>query len=113
MEFDFQPDMHLANLDRRLAVFHSHFNSLDDSKRKCFVQWVQAIGAAFPKDFPSLTEYMLNVGNDENRVVRADIEILFLDSSQSVRIPPQILKQAVEAWEMGEEFTPPPTWDYI
>jgi len=100
----------LASLDQRLQVFREYYSSLREDQRTALVAWVRLVSAPFPNDFDEFITTQCSIGLDEDRGIDMEIEVRVND--KAAKVYPQHLRQAIEAWERGEEFTPPRSVDY-
>lgn len=117
LSWDFSKEMisSLANLDQRLVTFKKYYSALDTEEREAFGRWIRSVSEAIPLDFDQLFSLMTTIGCGNSQWIHAEIEVSVgpvEKRTETARIPPQILRVAVEAWEKDEDFVPPMTWDY-
>ncbi|HEX4590430.1 MAG TPA: hypothetical protein VH120_10905 [Gemmataceae bacterium] len=112
MKFDFHKELNqgLASLDQRLQVFKEYYLSLDFEQRSAIGRWVRRVSAPFPDDFDEFMCMQCHIGLNEDRGIEAEIEVRI--NGKAAKALPQHLRQAVAAWERGEEFVPPASLDY-
>ncbi len=116
--WDFTNDMSksLAELDQKLVPFKKFYANLNEDKRLAFVEWVRKVSEPFPLDFDSLICAHTAIGCGGHQWITAQIEVSLGDPEEAnteiAKIPPQILRAAVDAWERNEEFVPPMTFDF-
>ncbi len=106
----------LQKLDQKIVPFKKFYAHLDDAQRVAFGEWVRKISEPFPLDFDLLYCALTDIGCGEDQWITAEIEVSLGDpvegNTETAKIPPQILRAAVDAWERNEEFAPPMTFDF-
>lgn len=112
MEFDFGNFItrNLASLDQKLGVFKEYYFGLDEPRRKRFRKWISQLSKPLPDDFQGYCQMLNDIGCTAERVIGISISVDFLESSKGARTEPQLLKQAVDAWDRGEEFVLSEDW---
>jgi hypothetical protein len=104
----------LASLDQRLQPFKEYYLGLSEENRAGFRKWVLQISQPFPNDLEGLCQMMSDIGCTGDTMVGASISVDFLtegQSAKSAKVEPQFLRQAIEAWDQGNDFVPPIGWD--
>lgn len=112
MEFDFGRFItrNLASLDQKLGLFKEFYLGLDEAGRKRFRKWIEQVSKPLPDDFQAYCRMLNDIGCTAERVLGISISVDFLENGQGSRLEPQILKQAIAAWDRGEEFALSEGW---
>lgn len=112
MDFDFSKFItrNLASLDQKLGLFKEYYLGLDEAGRKRFRKWIQQVSKPFPADFQGYCRMLNDIGCTAERVIGVSISVDFLQDGQGARIEPQFLKQALDAWDRGDEFVLSEDW---
>ncbi len=90
--------------DQALAMFREYYVALGEPERKAFREWVNQIAAPFPDGLEANGELMGKIGCSGDRFVSCNIGVHFMDPSQDAHLEPQVLRQALVAWDRAEGY---------
>jgi hypothetical protein len=96
--------------DQKISTARDFYDGLDATRKEKFRKWVFARSEGLPEAHSiDELEMYVDVGLNENWTIGLGI-ILQAEGKQPVCFYPPLLKQAIAAWDRGEDFTPDVWW---
>ena len=90
-----------------LQMFREYYRGLDAQARARFREWVLPLGRPLPSDLEGFVRLMGEMGWAGDRPVGDPATAGLMEESKEAERQLQSLRQAIEAWERGEEYVPP------
>ena len=97
-----------AGDDQRLQVFKVLWSGATTTQRQRLYEYIRAVAALSPSDLEASVQFDGEIGCTGDRVLAVQVSCSHLPDGPSAVVDPHLLQAALEAWQRGEEFTPPP-----
>jgi hypothetical protein len=108
VDHSFNPVRWRADDDQRLQVFKVFYLGADTEQRRRLYEYIRAVAALSPADLEADMQYHGEIGCTGDRVLSVEVSCSHLPDGPSAAVNPHLLQAALEAWNRGEEYTPPP-----
>jgi hypothetical protein len=108
MDHSFNPVRWTAGDDQKLQVFKEFYLGADTEQRCRLYEYIRAVAALSPPDLEGNVQFSGEIGCTGDRVLSVEVSCCHLPDGPSATVDPHLLQAALEAWNRGEEFTPPP-----
>lgn len=98
---------YLASEDQRLQLFKEYYLQCTSSQRTKLYRFIRAVADLSPTENDEAVKFAQDIGCQNNCILDVSVTCELLEEFRSASVSPNLLLQAIRAWNRGEEFTPP------
>jgi hypothetical protein len=106
---NFERDMarSMAATDQTVQRFKAFYLSRSAEERAAFAAWVRRLSEPLGTTIDEWVSMIQAMGCSNDGIVDVRVSLNAYPDGESVSIYPPYLREAIDRWEKGEEFTPP------